>query len=651
MVTIAGQAAFLRHDDLDVLITLLREDGRTVIGPRVREDAIVYDEITSMADMPAGWTDEQAPGRYRLQASGGSKVFDYSVGPTSWKRYTLPPRVPLGTASRTADGTASFTPAAPDAPRLAFLGVRSCEIAALLIQDRVLEGGPVADEDYRARRAAALIIAAQCTRAGATCFCASMGTGPEVRAGHDLVLTELDDGFLVRAGSEAGKELMARLPLGQATPDQVATAASAVAATREATSGAVAETGLRDRLMDQLDSPRWAEVADRCLACTNCTMVCPTCFCTSVTLASDLDGAETAMTREWDSCFSGSFAKVAGGNFRPRRQDRYRQWLTHKFATWYDQFGSSGCVGCGRCITWCPVGIDVREELAAIAPPYKTQASPPPVISPSPGSYSVATVRSVTPETIDTSTLCLEPAAAGLLATQPGQFVMVEQPGFPPLPISVSRVDSDALWLTIRAAGPATAAAIALNPGSQLGLRGPLGRGWPIERAVGREVVVVTGGIGLAPLRPLIHELLRNRDDFGELLLAYGARTPADRLFVKELDEWHAAGMEVAQIVDRAGPEWLGQVGVVTQLLDRREWHDRRGVAFVCGPERMMQATVTALRTAGISRPHIFVSMERHMECGVGLCGHCQMGPFFVCRDGPVFPVSELGDVFGREGI
>jgi sulfhydrogenase subunit beta (sulfur reductase) len=651
VTTPATHSAFLRHEDLDALIQILQEADRTVIGPRLREEAIVYDEITSMADLPVGWTDEQAPGRYRLKASGGSRVFDYSVGPTSWKRFTFPPRVPLGSATRSPDGSASFTPAVPEAPRLAFLGVRACDIAALLTQDRVLEGGSVADEDYHERRAAALIIAVQCTRAGATCFCGSMGTGPEVRAGHDLVLTELDEGFLVRAGSEAGKQLMARLPLGEATPDQIATVATAVASTREATSGAVVEAGLRDRLMDQLDSPRWAEVADRCLACTNCTLVCPTCFCTSVSLASDLDGAETTMAREWDSCFSASFAKVAGGNFRPRRQDRYRQWLTHKFATWYDQFGSSGCVGCGRCITWCPVGIDVREELAAIAPPYKTQAPPPPVISPSPGSYAVATVRSVTPETLDTSTLCLEPAAAGLLATQPGQFVMVEQPGFPSLPISVSRVDPDALWLTIRAAGPATAAAIALQPGSQLGLRGPLGRGWPIERAVGRDVVVVTGGIGLAPLRPLIHELLRNRKDFGELLLAYGARTPADRLYVQELDEWHASGIEVAQIVDRAGPEWLGQVGVVTQLLDRRDWHDRRGVAFVCGPERMMQATVAALRTAGISRPHIFVSMERHMECGVGLCGHCQMGPFFICRDGPVFAVSDLGDLFGREGI
>jgi NAD(P)H-flavin reductase len=405
--------------------------------------------------------------------------------------------------------------------------------------------------------------------------------------------------------------------------------------------------------MDQLDHPRWADVAERCLACANCTMVCPTCFCSSVALESDLDGATTRMERRWDSCFSGDFAKVAGGNFRPRRQDRYRQWLTHKFATWIDQFGTSGCVGCGRCITWCPVGIDVREELAAIAPPYEsiggTAATP--VVAGAANVFATGTIRSVAPETGDTSTLAIVPSDDALLAARPGQFVMVEQPGFPPLPISVSRVADGALWLTIRAAGPATAAAIALRPGAQLGLRGPLGRGWPIERAVGRDVVIVAGGIGLAPVRPIIDAVLRDRDRFRHLLLAYGARTPGDRLYTAEMATWADGGMVVNEIVDRAGPDWLGRVGIVTQLLDQRDWRDRPAAAFVVGPERMMQATVATLAERGIPRERIFVSLERHMQCGIGLCGHCQMGPFFICRDGPCFAVSELGDLFGREGI
>jgi len=673
MVTAAPtRPGFLPRAELDRLLTLLQEDGRTVIGPIARDGAIVYDEVRSAAELPQGWTDEQAPGRYRITHTESPRLFNFTVGPQGWKRYTQPPRVTLSTATR-GDGTVQFEVPEPEAPRLAFLGVRACEIAALLVQDKVLAAGPYVDEDFRARRARALVIAVQCTRAGSTCFCTSMGTGPEVTQGYDLVLTELDDGFLVDAGSQEGHRLMGLLNAGPATDGHRSSASEGVAACRASMADqGVAAEGLPARLMDRLDHPRWIDVADRCLACANCTMVCPTCFCTSVGQVSDLDGANNQTERRWDSCFNGDFAKVAGGNFRPRRQDRYRQWLTHKFATWHEQFGTSGCVGCGRCIAWCPVGIDVREELAAIAPPYEDAPplAPPsapgdglvplPMVSFSPtvtapaamkSETSVATVRAVIPETNDTSTLRIEPDDVNQLAAQPGQFVMVEQPGFSPVPISVSRVAQDALWLTIRAAGAATQAVTALQPGTQVGLRGPLGKGWPIERALGRDVVIVAGGIGLAPLRGLIDAVRRQPDRFGQILLAYGARTPADRLYLQELDAWAAEGMEVAQIVDRAGPDWLGQVGVVTQLLDRRDWRGRQAVAFLCGPERMMQATVAALRTAGISRRRIFVSLERHMDCGIGICGHCQMGPFFICRDGPVFSVSELGDLFGREGI
>jgi NAD(P)H-flavin reductase/NAD-dependent dihydropyrimidine dehydrogenase PreA subunit len=646
-------AAFLPRADLDRLVTVLAEGGRSVIGPVVRDGALVYDRIASADELPAGWTDASAPGRYELRRDGGTRTFDLAPPAQGLKRFTYPARSPMSVAQRGPDGSVSFAPSQPAQPRFAFLGVRACEVAALLVQDRVLAEGRFVDDDYVARRASAIVVAVQCTRSGDTCFCASMGTGPEVTAGHDLAMTELDDGYVVTAGSETGRQLLARLALADATPEQEVAAIGGVAAARAAQGRQVETAGLRDRLMDQLDHPRWAEVAERCLACANCTMVCPTCFCSSVGLESDLDGATTKMERRWDSCFSGDFARVAGGNFRPRRQDRYRQWLTHKFATWYDQFGTSGCVGCGRCITWCPVGIDVREEIAAIAPPYEAMGptATTPVVAGAANIYATGTIRSVRPETSDTSTLAIVPSDDALLAARPGQFVMVEQPGFPPLPISVSRVADGALWLTIRAAGPATAAAIALRPGAQLGLRGPLGRGWAIERAAGRDVVIVAGGIGLAPVRPIIDTVLRDRDRFGELLLAYGARTPADRLYVDEMAGWAERGMVVNTIVDRAGPDWLGRVGIVTHLLDQRDWRERPAAAFVVGPERMMQATVATLRERGIPPERIFVSLERHMQCGIGLCGHCQMGPFFICRDGPCFAVSELGDLFGREGI
>ena len=496
------------------------------------------------------------------------------------------------------------------------------------------------------------MIAVQCSRAGKTCFCTSMGTGPEVTGGYDLMLAELDDGFVARAGSATGESLLARVPTIEATPEQVAGVAAEVAGARTAIGDPVATDGLHDRLLDSLDSPRWAEIADRCLACTNCTLVCPTCFCTSVTQRSDLDGTESLAERTWDSCFTSGFAKVAGGNFRSRRQDRYRQWLTHKFATWIDQFGSFGCIGCGRCIAWCPVAIDVREELANVAPPaerLRPHAAPP--RGAGPATYTIGTIRSVTPETADTFTMVIGDVEPVVTLGTPGQFLMVEQAGFPAVPISISRYGRDHVILTVRAAGPATAHLVRSEPGTEVGLRGPLGNGWPVERALGRDVVIVTGGIGLPPLRPLIDALIAARDRFGKVALYYGARTPADRVYVSELATWKELGIQVLQTVDRAGPEWSGPVGVVTQLFDLEDWHGTPAVAFIVGPERMMQNAVRTVAARGIPPERTFVSLERHMECGIGLCGHCQLGKFFVCRDGPVFSLDQLGGALNVEGL
>jgi NAD(P)H-flavin reductase len=645
--------AFLARADLGALIDALHADGRTVIGPRIEDGAIVYDEIASVAELPIGWRDQQAPGRYRLAQGDGDRAFGYTVGPTSWKSYTFPSRVPIGRARRVGDQT-TFEPVEPEPRSLAFLGVRGCELAALRVQDRVLMEGPVADPDYAGRRRAALVIAVECTVAGATCFCTSMGTGPEIAGdAADLVLTELDDGFLVRAGSAAGRGLADRLPLISAGEERIGEGRAAVAAVRAAIGDPVVAEGLPGRLMARLEDPRWVEVAERCLACANCTLVCPTCFCTSVTQRSDLDGLESVAERTWDSCFSGDFAKVAGGNFRSRRQDRYRQWLTHKFATWVDQFGSFGCVGCGRCITWCPVGIDVREELMAIArPPVRRPL--PVAVATQPGAFVPARVERTATETPDTTTLVLVDVDPRIAAGGPGQFVMVTRPGLPAVPISVSRYHAEArsIELSIRSAGPATATLQDLAPGETLGLRGPLGRGWPVDAADGRDVIIVGGGIGLSPLRPLIDVIVGDRSRYGAVRLFHGARTPADRPHAGDLETWGAnAGIELAMTVDRADEAWTGPVGVVTHLFDGARWDGRDAVAFVCGPERMMQATVDTLRDRGLRRSRIFVSLERHMECGIGLCGHCQMGKYFVCRDGPVFSLAELGETFVLEGV
>jgi sulfhydrogenase subunit beta (sulfur reductase) len=232
----------------------------------------------------------------------------------------------------------------------------------------VLLEGPYVDPHYRARRAGNFVVAVNCGQAGGTCFCVSMKTGPKASFGFDLALTELGDeaGFLVEVGSEAGALVLGEVPHRDARPDEIEAADGVVARTAHGMGRAMDASDVHELLLRNLEHPRWDQVADRCLTCGNCTMVCPTCFCTSVEDESGLDGESATRTRRWDSCFTMDFSYIHGGSVRRTARSRYRQWLTHKLATWVDQFGSSGCVGCGRCITWCPVGIDLTEEVAAI---------------------------------------------------------------------------------------------------------------------------------------------------------------------------------------------------------------------------------------------------------------------------------------------
>jgi ferredoxin len=359
----------LEREHLDRLVEALRAHGYTVMGPTARDGAIVWDELARATDLPAGWTDEQDAGIYRLRRSGGPALFDWSVGPTSPKAGLHPAGVTLCRARRVGPDL-QLLDGDPPPPRRAWLGVRACELAAVALQDRVLLGGPVADPVYRARREATLFVAVQCGRAGRTCFCASMGTGPAVSAGHDLVLTEVcEDGrhyFVAASGSERGTAILADLQPRAATAAEARAAGAAVARAAAGMGRTLDTDGLPALLARSPRHPRWDEVAARCLACGNCTCVCPTCFCVTTEDFTDPATGLSRRVRRWDTCFSIDYSYIHGGNVRSSVRARYRHWLTHKLGTWHDQFGSSGCVGCGRCITWCPAGIDITEEARAL---------------------------------------------------------------------------------------------------------------------------------------------------------------------------------------------------------------------------------------------------------------------------------------------
>lgn len=354
------RAAFLPRPSLTALFHLLQRQGFALLGPRAIDGAILYRPLQSPEQLPTGIEQVQQPGRYRLIRTDGPRQFSWANGPQALKPLTFTPRETLWRSELNADGSLSFQEVIASPDPTAVIGVRGCDLAALALQDRHFAGDPY----YRKRRASLLLIAVDCSHPAETCFCASTNDGPDAKAGYDLALSELDEGFLIRAGSAAGQALMHQLPLETTTEQhrQQAEAQHQEACRQQRQLPAFEPA----ELIHQGQHPAWDEVADACLSCGNCTSVCPSCFCFSESEVPELDGSASGHQRQWGSCFSEGHSYIHGHHFRPDTRGRYRQWLTHKFGSWAEQYGRSGCTGCGRCISWCPVGIDPLQVLTRL---------------------------------------------------------------------------------------------------------------------------------------------------------------------------------------------------------------------------------------------------------------------------------------------
>lgn len=357
----------LPRREFDALIQALKAQGHRVLGPKLLADAVVWGEVDSAADLPRGLRSIQQPGRYWIVEKGDDRLFDYVNGPESLKRLLFDPEETLWRVS--AEGTVRFNETFEEVRTTAVIGPRACDLAGMLVQDRTFIAGdysPFTDPYYARRRENLFIVAVNCTTTVPTCFCASMNAGPRAKEGFDLVLTELEEDFLVEAGSERGQAIANVLPLRKAAKADNQKADAAIEQAAKSQVRRLDSTDIYNLLFSNLDHPRWDDVGARCLSCSNCVMVCPTCFCHREFDEVSLDGTESRHVRRWDACYTIEHGSTHGAYLRPQVKQRYRQWLTHKVAAWIEQFGVSGCVGCGRCITWCPTGIDLTEEVAAI---------------------------------------------------------------------------------------------------------------------------------------------------------------------------------------------------------------------------------------------------------------------------------------------
>ncbi len=360
------ETGFLPRGRFQGLLDALHRAGYRCFGPQVRDGAIVYAAVSASEDLPQGMRDHQSPGYYRLERTSSLRYFGWANGPQALKPLVFAPHEVLWRARRLPDGGIEFSTEPPSTDKLAVIGVRACDLAALALQDRHFLAAPQSDPHYAARRARLFVVAVHCSDPSDTCFCVSTGDGPQASAGFDLALSELDDGFLVESGTALGAGVAAALELEVVSAEARAAAARQIEAARERQHRRLPSRNLRAALFANLEHPRWEDVAGRCLACGNCTSGCPTCFCHAGIESPGLSGETSMHARAWDSCFTQGHSYINSVTVRSDTRARYRQWLTHKLGSWHEQFGRSGCVGCGRCISWCPVGIDITEEAGAV---------------------------------------------------------------------------------------------------------------------------------------------------------------------------------------------------------------------------------------------------------------------------------------------
>ncbi len=599
-----------------------------VFGVKARHGKYVYDKINQAEEL-------------RL---------DYDVTTTPPTKYLLPARE---TILKFKVGDESKAQPVIDASPRAIIGVHPYDIKAIELLDEVfMTVNP--DPNYIARRQNTFIIGVDCLNPSPRSFAPSMGTRL-TDTGFDLLLTDIGHSHMVTVGSEKGANILARYaqvrePTGEEITRQKVVRDEAL--TRYKLALDVPKEKLLRLLQDNYDDPYWESRSETCLSCGSCVMVCPTCFCFDVQDDVALSLKEGERYRRWDGCMLVDFAKVGTGeNFRHDKASRFRHRIFRKGKYILERYGAVGCVGCGRCSAACLAEIaSPVEAFNAIAEAARVREAAARMLREVPVKAELYTPRPAELVRVDSLTPRERVFEFRLkdgkkLGHRPGQFVSVSVLGIgeSPFGISSSPTRDGTFQVAVRKVGDVTSALHNLKQGAMVGVRGPFGNGFPLEALQGKDILVIAGGIGLFPLRSLIQYMLDRRKDFGKVIVLFGARSPAERLFLDELDAWSKNPIiEFLETVDRGDASWKGNVGVITTLIPKVQFDPRKTMAVVVGPPVMFRFVIGELKKRDLADENILMSLERRMKCGVGKCGHCQINGVYVCQEGPVFTLAQL---------
>ncbi len=531
------------------------------------------------------------------------------------------------------------------APTVIF-GVHTCDLHTLPLLDRAFSAD-FPDAHYLERRKQALVVSMECLKpCDEHSFCKDMGT-MSAHGGYDLHLTDIGDAYVVDVGTDAGAALLGRYADVRSLADgESQRLAEAVAAKwpRFRNRLTFDAADLPAVLAAAYKHPIWKELGDRCLACGSCTNVCPTCYCFNVTDALELNGIEAFRTR--------AVGLVPVGGVRGSR--RRRELPRGAGRTPEASDDAQGQVSARtlrhhrlrrlRPLYSCLRDAHQHRGYVQRDQVWRVNMSVSSIYAP-----EFARLAAVRPMTELEKLFTVELPGGRSLGHVPGQFVMLSIPGVGEAPISISSSPSRSnghFELCVRRVGDVTAALHKLGPNSRVGIRGPMGHGFPMDAMRGKDILFAPGGLGLAPLRSLINQVLDERKDFGRVVILYGAKRPTELLFRDELAQWaERKDIEFKVTVDRGDETWKGNVGVITTLFPKVTVNPHTTVAVTCGPPIMYRFVLMEMLGKGIPESQIYLSLERRMKCGVGKCGHCQINDLYCCKEGPVFTYDQIKNV------